>query len=198
VVDLVLASASPRRADLLRQLGVAFVQQPTDIDEAGMPGESPQDYVVRLARGKAAACEYAGEGEPRPVLAADTCVVLDEQILGKPVDRMEALAMLARLSGREHLVLTAVCLRFREQERHYLSESRVQFVTLQREQVEAYIATGEPFDKAGAYGIQGLAGAFVDGLQGSYSGVVGLPLAQTWQLLQQCGIATALEAGLND
>ncbi|MCZ6828197.1 MAG: Maf family protein [Gammaproteobacteria bacterium] len=192
--DLVLASASPRRAKLLRQLGVAFVQHPTDIDETAVPGESPQDYVVRLAREKALACEQALPDRVRPVLAADTCVVLDEQVLGKPVDAMDALAMLARLSGREHLVLTAVCLRFRELESECVSETRVQFINLQRAQVEAYIATGEPFDKAGAYAIQGLAAAFVDRLQGSYSGVVGLPLAQTWNLLQQCGVATVFEA----
>lgn len=193
MADLVLASASPRRAELLRQLGVAFVQQPADIDETAVPGESAEDYVVRLAREKALACEYAMGDQQRPVLAADTCVVLDDQLLGKPDDRMDALAMLARLSGREHLVLTAVCLRWREQEHQCVSETRVQFISLQRQQVEAYIDTGEPFDKAGAYGIQGLAAAFVDTLAGSYSGVVGLPLAQTWQLLQQCGIATAFE-----
>jgi septum formation protein len=193
VADLVLASASPRRADLLRQLGVAFRQQPADIDETPAPGETPGDYVVRLAREKALACETAMGDSRLPVLAADTCVVLDDQLLGKPADGMDALAMLARLSGREHLVLTAVCLRCGGQEYECVSETRVQFISLQRQQVEAYIDTGEPFDKAGAYGIQGLAAAFVDTLAGSYSGVVGLPLAQTWQLLQQCGIATAFE-----
>jgi septum formation protein len=193
-----LASASPRRAGLLRQLGVDFVQYQTDIDEAVVPGEAPRDYVMRLARGKALACEQALIDPQRPVLAADTCVVLDGQILGKPEDAMDALAMLARLSGREHLVLTAVCVRLQGREHECVSETRVQFVSLQREQVEAYIATGDPFDKAGAYGIQGPAAAFVDSLQGSYSGVVGLPLAQTWSLLQQCGVATLFEAVPHD
>jgi septum formation protein len=198
VAELVLASASPRRAELLRQLDIAFLQQPADIDETAVPGELPQDYVVRLAREKALACEAAMGGSGIPVLAADTCVVLDDQLLGKPTDRMDALAMLARLSGREHRVLTAVCLRCGEQDYECLSETTVRFITLQRHQLEAYIDTGEPYDKAGAYGIQGLAAAFVDKLQGSYSGVVGLPLAQTWQLLQQCNIATRFEAEPGD
>jgi septum formation protein len=203
---LVLASASPRRADLLRQLRVSFVQHATDIDETVAPDESPQDYVVRLARSKALACEEACEEAceqtsgvlEKPVLAADTCVVLDGQILGKPLDAMDALAMLARLSGREHLVLTAVCVRFQGRDLECVSETRVQFISLQRQQVEAYIATGEPYDKAGAYGIQGPAAAFVDSLQGSYTGVVGLPLAQTWHLLQQCDVATVFEAAPHD
>lgn len=196
--ELVLASASPRRADLLRQLGVSFVQRPASIDESVLPGEEPPDFVTRVAREKALACERLLESGSGPVLAADTCVVLDGQILGKPADRMEALAMLARLSGREHLVLTAVCLRYQGEQRELMSETRVQFVTLTREQVENYIASGEPFDKAGGYGIQGLAGAFVESIQGSYSNVVGLPMAQTWRLLQLCGVSTALEVPTGD
>lgn len=191
--ELVLASASPRRAELLRQLQVAFVQRPTDIDESVVSGEPPGDYVVRLAAAKALACESASPSEKRAVLAADTCVVLDEQILGKPVDAMDALAMLARLSGREHQVYTAVCVRYQGQAHECVTTTRVQFISLQRAQVEAYIATGDPFDKAGAYGIQGPAAAFVGALHGSYSGVVGLPLAQTWQLLQECSVATLFE-----
>ena len=191
--DLILASASPRRAELLRQLGVSFVQQPTDIDESAAAGESTEDFVLRLAKEKALACVGSLAGRSRAVLAADTCVVLDGQVLGKPADTMDALAMLARLSGREHRVLTAVCLRFGDKGGECVSETRVQFVNLQREQVEAYIATGEPFDKAGAYAIQGLAAAFVETLHGSYSGVVGLPLAETWQLLRQFGVPTAFE-----
>ena len=196
--DLVLASESPRRAELLRQLRVGFVQYAPGIDETVAPGEPPRDYVARMALGKALACEQAPGNQEHPVLAADTCVVMDGQILGKPEDAMGALAMLARLSGREHLVLTAVCVRYKGRALECVSETRVQFVNLQRAQVEAYIATGDPFDKAGAYGIQGPAAAFVESLQGSYTGVVGLPLAQTWHLLQQCGVATVFEAESHD
>ena len=191
--DMVLASASPRRVELLQQLGVVFRQLPADIDETQIAGETAEDYVQRLAREKARACATAQSGATTVVLAADTCVVLDQQVLGKPLDALDALAMLARLSGREHTVLTAVCLRYGDEELETLSTTRVKFLTLQREQIENYIASGEPFDKAGAYGIQGLAAAFVESLQGSYSGVVGLPLAQTWQLLQQVAVPTLLE-----
>ncbi len=191
--QLVLASASPRRAELLRQLGVAFEIAPAEIDETPRPAEKPADYVQRMAREKAAACLRQRSDSTLPVLAADTTVVLDEQILGKPADRLDALATLARLSGREHVVYTAICLRLGTDSLERLSETRVQFLTLDRDQVEAYIDTGEPFDKAGAYGIQGLAAAFVESISGSYSGVVGLPLAETWQLLQRVGIHTALE-----
>lgn len=190
---LVLASASPRRVELLQQLGVVFRQLPANIDETQIADETAEDYVQRLAREKARACAAALPDVTGVVLAADTCVVLDQQILGKPLDALDALAMLARLSGREHTVLTAVCVRYGDEELETLSTTRVKFLTLQREQIENYIASGEPFDKAGAYGIQGLAGAFVESLQGSYSGVVGLPLAQTWQLLQQAAVPTLLE-----
>jgi septum formation protein len=188
---LLLASASPRRADLLGQLGVCFEQCAADIDEQQHADESAEDYVVRLAREKSAAVRAPEPGQV--VLAADTCVTLDEQVLGKPQDHFDALAMLARLSGREHRVLTAVCVRHGQQVEEAISETRVQFVNLDRTQCEAYLATDEPWDKAGAYGIQGVAGAFVRSLEGSYSGVVGLPLAETWELLRRVGVATALE-----
>jgi septum formation protein len=188
---LLLASASPRRAELLCQLGVCFEQCAADIDEQQQADESAEDYVVRLAREKSAAV-HAPDPE-QVVLAADTCVILDEQVLGKPEDHFDALAMLARLSGREHRVLTAVCVRHGQQVEEAVSETRVRFVTLERAHCEAYLATDEPWDKAGAYGIQGVAGAFVRSLEGSYSGVVGLPLAETWELLQRAGVATALE-----
>ena len=189
---LLLASASPRRAELLRQLGVVFEQQPADIDERQLSGESAEDYVARLAWEKSAAVQ---QGDPEVVvLAADTCVVLDDQVLGKPEDEFDALAMLARLGGREHRVLTAVCVRQDQRVEEALSDTRVRFCTLTHEQCLAYIATGEPWDKAGAYGIQGVAGAFVDSLEGSYSGVVGLPLAETWELLRRVGVPTTLES----
>ena len=119
--------------------------------------------------------------------------MLDDQVLGKPVDHFDGLAMLARLSGREHRVLTAVCIRRADQLEETLSETRVKFINLNRQQCEAYLATDEPWDKAGAYGIQGLAGVFVESIQGSYSGVVGLPLAQTWQLLVKLGVTTGVD-----
>ncbi len=194
LVRLVLASASPRRAALLRQLGVEFEQLPAEIDEQRLPGESPEDYVVRLAQEKSAHVQRTLQAD-RAVLAADTCVVLEDVILGKPEDHFDALAMLARLSGREHRVLTAVCIRRLDQLEETMTETRVQFVTLTRQQCESYLATDEPWDKAGAYGIQGLAGAFVESIQGSYSAVVGLPLAQTWQLLVKLGVTTGVGGG---
>jgi septum formation protein len=192
VIPLVLASASPRRAQLLDQLGVNFTQRPADIDEQQFAGESAQEYVTRLAREKSAEVQR-GLQEDAAVLAADTCVVLDDLVLGKPEDHFDGLAMLARLSGREHRVLTAVCVRRADQMEQILSETRVKFLTLDREQCEAYLATDEPWDKAGSYGIQGLAGAFVEKIEGSYSGVMGLPLAQSWQILRRIGVRTALE-----
>jgi len=192
VTGLILASASPRRAELLRQIGVEFQQVAADVDEQYRPGETPEDYVVRLAREKSALVQrdYPGESV---ILAADTCVVLDDLVLGKPQDHFDALAMLARLSGREHRVLTAVCGRRGSQMEETLSDTRVSFVTLTREQCDAYLATDEAWDKAGGYAIQGLAGAFVSAINGSYSGVVGLPLAQTWQILQKLGAPTRLD-----
>ncbi len=192
MTELVLASASPRRVELLRQIGLSFEQLVVELDEQQLPGELPEDYVVRLAREKSAVAQQHLEGE-RVILAADTCVVQDGQVLGKPADHLAGLAMLARLSGREHRVLTAVCVRHGERLEEDLSDTAVKFVALSREQCEAYLATDEPWDKAGAYGIQGLAGAFVESITGSYSGVVGLPLAQTWQLLQRVGIVGPLE-----
>jgi septum formation protein len=193
VTSLILASASPRRAQLLEQLGVVYLQQPADIDEQQFTGESAEDYVVRLAREKSAEVQRSLQ-EDAAVLAADTCVVLDDLVLGKPEDHFDGLAMLARLSGREHRVLTAVCVRRADQVEEALSDTRVKFINLNRQQCEAYLATSEPWDKAGAYGIQGLAGAFVESIVGSYSGVVGLPLSQTWDLLQRIGIDTTLES----
>ena len=190
---LILASASPRRRDLLDQLGVRYSVEPADIDETPGPGEAPRDYVQRMAREKAAAVTRRQPGPARAVLAADTTVVLGENALGKPRDRADALAMLAALSGQTHAVLTGVCLCTAAGELECLVETEVDFVTLDREACEAYLATGEPWDKAGAYGIQGLGGAFVTAIRGSYSNVVGLPLAETRQLLRAAGIATLLD-----
>ncbi|MDJ0879159.1 MAG: Maf family protein [Halieaceae bacterium] len=197
MIELVLASQSPRRAALLQQLGVEFRQQPADIDERQLSGEPVEDYVARLAWEKSAAVQ-AKLDDTTAVIAADTTVVLDGTVLGKPEDHFDALAMLARLSGREHQVLTAVCVRLGARVEEALSDSRVLFRSLTREQCEAYLLTDEPWDKAGAYGIQGLAGAFVETLQGSYTGIVGLPLAETWELLQRVGVTTGLESSGDD
>lgn len=193
-MTLILASASPRRRELLQQLGVDYRCEPADIDESRLPREKPADYVLRMAREKALA--VAGRYPPGEVavLGADTSVVIDEDVLGKPVDHFDGLGMLARLSGRTHCVLTGICLCTTSGETlGEVVETGVSFVALTRGQCEAYLATDEPWDKAGGYGIQGLAGAFVSAIAGSYSNVVGLPLTQTWQLLSGQGIKTALE-----
>jgi len=193
-VELILASASPRRRELLAQIGVDCRSESADIDESRLPDEDPEDYVLRLAREKAACVAARHRGEQVLVLAADTAVVLDEDILGKPASRGEGLGMLARLSGRSHSVLTGVCLLAPDGESDELAvETKVSFVQLDRNMCEAYLATDEPWDKAGGYAIQGLAGAFVSAIEGSYSNVVGLPLAQAWQLLSARGIAGGLE-----
>jgi septum formation protein len=183
-----LASASPRRSELLRQIGVPFEVRPADIREEQLTGETPEAYVERLARAKAEAVFAAlPETERRPVLAADTAVVLDGEVLGKPRDTAEAAAMLARLSGRTHRVLTAVTLHTRVGVETRLSASEVRFRATTAAERLRYCATGEPFDKAGGYGIQGHAAVFVEELRGSYSGVVGLPLNETAALLTRCG-----------
>ncbi|MEM6580705.1 MAG: Maf family protein [Pseudomonadota bacterium] len=192
-MDLVLASASPRRRDLLAQMGVNFSCDPADIDETVKVGEAATDYVERMAKEKATKVmsKYAGQGVA--VLAADTIVVVDEiDILGKPVDRFDALAMLARLSGRSHSVMTALKLIHPKGEHSERVETQVQFINLTQALCDAYLATDEPWDKAGAYAIQGLAGVFIKGINGSYSNVVGLPLAETWGLLNRIGVATAI------
>ena len=191
-VSLILASASPRRRELLTQLGVSYLCDPADIDETPRAGETPEDYVRRMAQEKAAAVAVRFPAPQYAVLAADTTVVIDDGVLGKPRDHFHGLAILARLSGRQHSVLTAVCLHSAAGFSCELVETQVEFTQLSREVCEAYLATEEPWDKAGGYGIQGLGGALVRSIQGSYSNVVGLPLCETWQLLASNGIATAL------
>ena len=190
-----LASASPRRSELLRQIGVPFEVRPADIEEALLAREAPEAYVVRLAAAKAEAVWTAlDEVERRPVLAADTAVVLDGEVLGKPRDAAEAAGMLECLSGRTHRVLTAVALRGGTVVETRLSTSEVRFRATTPTERLAYCATGEPFDKAGGYGIQGHAAVFVEELKGSYSGVVGLPLFETAALLARCGVSFWLTA----
>ena len=179
--QFVLASASPRRAELLGRLGYRFRVEPSDIDESLRTKEAPADFVQRLAREKAA----ANGATKLPVMGADTIVVApDGTILGKPRDRADALAMLAMLSGREHQVMTAVNVRHGRRSETIMTSTTVEFASVSRAQAEAYWASGEARGKAGAYGIQGLAETFVTQIRGSYSGVVGLPLQQSISLLQ--------------
>lgn len=187
--SLHLASASPRRRELLLQIGVPHQRVAAPIDESVLPGETPAAYVERLARAKAAAGLAVLGVADACVLGADTAVVLDGRILGKPVDRADGLAMLAALSGREHEVLTAVAVCDGSRCAARVVGSRVRFRTVGAAEREAYWATGEPQDKAGGYAIQGLAAIFVERLEGSYSAVVGLPLAETAELLAGFGIA---------
>lgn len=185
--DLILASASPRRRDLLAQLGYSFDVRPTEVDEAPRPGETPDALVARLARDKARA--GLADAPDSLVIASDTVVAVDGEVLGKPTDRDDAVAMLARLSDRSHRVLSAVCVAGGDDEDCATSESVVWFRPVTRSECEAYWATGEPADKAGAYAIQGLAGTFVRHLEGSYTGVMGLPLFETARLLAAAGLA---------
>ncbi|MCZ4322006.1 Maf family protein [Pseudomonas anguilliseptica] len=189
MATLYLASGSPRRRELLTQIAVPFLTQIAPVDENALPDESPIAYVERLARAKAQAGLAAlSDTADAVVLGADTAVVLDGRILGKPVDRDDALATLNALSGRSHQVLTAVALVSRERLESRVVTSQVTFRALTQVEVEAYWASGEPQDKAGCYGIQGLAAVFVSQLQGSYSAVVGLPLCETAALLAEFAI----------
>ena len=194
-----LASKSPRRRDLLRQIGVNFDVltfragergEDADVDETPLPGEAVERYVERLALAKA----QAGMRRvlwrkllPHPVLAADTTLEVDGEIVGKPRDAAEAHAILERLSGRRHRVLTAVAMSDGERTRSRLSVSEVAFRSLGEHDIRRYVATGEPFDKAGAYGIQGHAAIFIEEIRGSYSGIMGLPLFETAALLEIFG-----------
>ncbi|HEB57934.1 MAG TPA: septum formation inhibitor Maf [Gammaproteobacteria bacterium] len=183
-----LASRSPRRRELLAQVGIRCEVVTVEVDETPRAGEAPADYALRLACEKAAAgWQAVGASGTRPVLGADTVVVIDDAILGKPVDREAGLAMLARLSGREHRVLTAVAL-CRGETQSRLSETRVFFRPLGEAECRVYWDSGEPADKAGGYGIQGRGAIFVTRIEGSYSGVVGLPLYETAELLAAAGI----------
>ncbi len=190
-----LASRSPRRRELLKQVGVAFEMlllrehpREPDVDESHHPGESPDDYARRVCRAKAdTGWDRVVQRQLRrfPVLAADTVVCLGAEIFGKPADPADAARMLRALSGREHRVLTAVAIRFEAAFEMRVSESRVRFSELDDARIQAYVASGESSDKAGGYAIQGRAAAFIAELHGSYSGVMGLPLYETLQLIEQ-------------
>lgn len=193
-----LASKSPRRQELLRQLGVEFAElklreaagREPDVVEAPRDGEAPVEYVKRVTRLKASVAWHRMTRRglpPKPVLAADTEVILEGRVLGKPNDAADAIAMLTALSGRMHEVVSAVAVRWEAQLALGVSASHVRFRPLARDEIERYVATGEPFDKAGAYGIQGYAGVFVKHIEGSYTGVMGLPLYETAELLKLFG-----------
>ena len=194
-----LASRSPRRRELLKQMGMAFellllredLRRGADVDETPLPDESPGVYVLRMAGAKVnmAVRQIAYRGLPqKPVLAADTTVVFDDRIIGKPENSEHAARILRALSGREHQVITAVALALREQVETQISVSSVWFHELSDAEIRRYVETGEPLGKAGAYAIQGRAGAFVTRIAGSYSGIVGLPLVETAELLKKFDI----------
>ena len=187
---IVLASQSPRRADLLAQMGVEFRKQPAQVDETVHADERAADYVERVAIAKARAVHT--DYPDLPVLGADTAVALDQTILGKPTGRDDAIRMLMALSGRPHEVLTGVALAAAGATTYRLSISRVVFRDISEQEAEAYWATGEPVDKAGGYAVQGLAAAFIERIEGSYSGIVGLPLFETMQLLGGIGVQGSL------
>lgn len=195
-----LASQSPRRSQLLQQLGVRHelllpnapgdVPEDAEAIEAVLPGEAPRDYVQRVTALKldAAVARRARRGlPPAPVLTSDTTVALGTEILGKPEDAAQAQTMLRKLSGQTHEVLTAVALQHGAQRLQALSVSKVRFMDMSDAQIAAYVASGEPFGKAGAYGVQGLAAAMIEHIEGSYSGIMGLPVFETAQLLRQIG-----------
>ncbi|UCH49602.1 MAG: septum formation inhibitor Maf [Betaproteobacteria bacterium] len=196
-----LASRSARRRDILKQMGVSFEMlllregagREADFDEAVLPGENPAKYACRIARLKAEA-GWARLEQRRllryPVLAADTAVAIGDDILGKPTDREDAVAMLKRLSGTTHYVHSAVAVKYNDRLEEALSTTEVRMRVLEDDEIRRYVATGEPFDKAGAYGIQGRASIFIEHISGSYSGVVGLPIYDTARLLASFGLRT--------
>ena len=177
-MDLILASQSPRRSELLKQAGFGFRVRSKPVEEARRAGENPRDYAVRLAREKA---EKAWEGRDEAVLGADTIVVLGERVLEKPAGAEDARRMLQALSGRAHTVITGICLRHRGGTILDSESTIVYFAELDREEIDDYVASGEPMDKAGAYGIQGLASKFVERIEGCYFNVMGLPLARVYK-----------------
>lgn len=185
---LYLASQSPRRAELLEQIGVGFEKLAVDTDETVLVGEVPEAYVQRVAIAKAQAGLAVLQQQgltPLPVLGADTAVIIAGQIMGKPRDRDHALAMLEQLSGKTHQVMSAICLGYQQYQEVALNITEVSFREIASAELEQYWQSGEPLGKAGAYAIQGLGAVFVEKIYGSYSAVVGLPLLETQQLLQK-------------
>jgi len=189
-----LSSQSPRRRQLLEQLGVTFDTLDIDVPEQRALHESPQDYVSRVARDKARVglSQLAGMDADAMVLGADTEVVLDDEVFGKPTDAADAMAMLRRLSGRTHAVISVVWIVSAAQERCEVCVSQVRFSVLDEATIAAYVATSEPFGKAGAYAIQGRGASLIEHLAGSYSGVMGLPLFETSRMLRSFGIVAVV------
>jgi septum formation protein len=186
--SIVLASASPRRRELLQQIGIDFRMVVADIEEKPLADEKPGDFVLRMARGKALEVMQR-EGDGLPVLGADTAVILDGQILGKPVSKSDAIAMLSKLSGKTHEVFSAVAVAVSDTEIHHsLNVTRVTFSNLEQDWIESYCDTGDPMDKAGAYGVQGKAAEKISRIEGSFYGVMGLPLFETAQLLKRAEV----------
>jgi len=188
--QIILASASPRRRELLEQIGIRALVQAVDIDESRQPDEPVMDYVCRLALEKAS-CGFDTIENPQklPVLGSDTIVVQDENVLGKPENRQQAKEMLLLLSGKKHTVHTSVAIVTDDTRLIETSSSQVHFKTLQEWEIDSYLATGEADDKAGSYAIQGIAAQFIKNINGSFSGVMGLPLFETVQLLKKCGVS---------
>ena len=186
-MKFILASASPRRRELLASIGLDFEVIPSHVPEVRADGEAPEEYVARLSREKSAA--IAGEHPSRWVIAADTTVLLGDQLLEKPADAADAMRMLGTIAGRTHVVYTGVTLQNLERGYHdtRLAESEVRMLPLSDRDVEWYVATGEPLDKAGAYAVQGIGSMFIDSIHGSYTNVVGLPLATLFLMLRRAG-----------
>lgn len=189
-VTVYLASASPRRQELLRQAGIVHAVILPDTEEVVRPGESAEDFVMRMALDKARAgqARVISEGmPPAPVLSADTCIVVENEIIGKPLNRADGISILKRLAGRSHEVLTGVALIKDNGIQQALSRSQVVFGPLSDKEIETYWESGEPVDKAGAYAIQGRAAAFIERIEGSYSGIVGLPLFDVVNMIKKTG-----------
>jgi len=190
-MKLILASSSPRRAEVLRNAGFVFEVRPADVDETRLPYESAENYVRRVAQAKARAISEPARAaaERAIVIAADTTVVAEGQILAKPEDAADARRMLSLFNGKTHEVLTALCVINvpAAKEALHVEKTRVEFLKMSKEEIESYIQTGEPFDKAGAYGIQGIAGRFATRIEGCYFNVLGLPLSRLWTTLQSLG-----------
>lgn len=191
MTDIYLASNSPRRKALLQELGVAFIHLESEIDETVLPNETAQAYCMRIAQAKNVAAQAVRSNQnltDLPILTADTTVSIGHHILGKPNDEADAKAMLKQLSGKTHQVFTALCLSGQGKLFSCLQTNNVEFKPLSDKEIDAYVATGIPLDKAGAYGIQGIGGSFIKHLSGSFTGVMGLPLYETSELLRQSGI----------
>jgi septum formation protein len=183
-----LASSSPRRSELLAQIGIEFDKLTIDVDESRLSGETPLDYVQRIAQVKAkAGWASLGDVALRPVIGADTSVIIGQDVLGKPKNKADAKAMLKRLLNNQHEVLTAVSLIYGEQILTKVSYNKVTFASLTEAELDWYITTGEGEDKAGSYAVQGLAALFIKKIEGSYSGIMGLPLRETMELLINIG-----------